>query len=621
MVSVSGLRGIVGTSLTPAVAARFAAAYGGWLLERGGEAAPHVVIGRDSRPSGPELQHAVAGALTGMGCRVTTLGVASTPGVGIMTVERGAQGGIVITASHNPDGWNGVKLLRAEGAAPPTEEARQIIARFEAMTGDPSPGGVFLSVAARPRRRVYHPLQMTPISPPKHELPRPPTPVADVISPERSPLEVIAAWPADAPLAALTSGSSPASHARWTIVASPTDRRLGYPDAINSISPALDTPAADAPDLPFTGGWIGWVSYEAGYTIEPTALRVDRLAGDSSWPDACMLRCPGAYVHDAQEGRWWGVGELGTLPAPDRMDRATPAQDDGYQIGEFISSAGREGYIRDAARVIGLIHAGDAFQVNLAHHLTAGFRGDARRMFTDLTRAVSPWFGAYIERPDGLGAICSLSPELFLHADFADRSVVTRPIKGTRPASGDANALQRSEKDSAELAMIVDLMRNDLGRVCEYGSIRVTEPRVIELHADSGGQGVLHGVATVEGVMREGVRLRELLDATSPPGSVTGAPKVRAMQIINELEPLPRGPYCGAIGFVSDSGHAAFSVGIRTASIAGRRLRDERPGQYEGRISFPVGAGLVADSDPEAEWVETLDKAAAFLKRVRRPIP
>ena len=437
-----------------------------------------------------------------------------------------------------------------------------------------------------------------------------------------SPERVIAAWPASAPLAALTSGAGSERHARWTILAAPTEGASGYPQAVESAATSIGRGQPPGP-LPFTGGWIGWIAYEAGAGIEPTTRHAGRSARPHDWPDACFLRCPGAYVHDALLNQWWTAGDAGSLPTPDWRQPVDPGP--GCEVGALTSLTGRDRYTRDAANVIGLIHAGDAFQVNLAHHLTAHFRGNARSCYLELSRAMSPWFGAYLERPDGLGAICSFSPELFLRADLADRSVTTRPIKGTRPATSADAELLGSEKDAAELAMIVDLMRNDLGRVCEFGSVRVTDPQSAERHAHGAAgdrsTGVLHGVATVEGVLREGVGLRGLLDATFPPGSVTGAPKIRAMQIIDEFEPLPRGPYCGAIGFVSDSGLVELSVAIRTASILGRRTDPSRLGVFEGGISFPVGAGLVADSDPESEWRETLDKAAAFVGAMNPTLP
>ena len=429
-----------------------------------------------------------------------------------------------------------------------------------------------------------------------------------------SAASVIAAWPRSTPLAALTSGASNSRHSRWTILSAPTGSASGYPLAVDSV---LDGPVigASPSGLPFTGGWIGWVSYEAGALIEPAAKDPRTSIKDEAWPNACFLRCPGAFVHDATTGLWSAVGDIDSLP---ELDWAQAERGGRYSIGQLSSRTGKAKYLSDAASVIGLIHAGDAFQVNLAHHLEASFTGDARACFLKLVRASSPWFGAYIERPDGLGAICSLSPELFLEADFHSRSVTTRPIKGTRPGSSSASELQASEKDGAELAMIVDLMRNDLGRVCEYGSVRVTDPQAIERHAnaDTGdaSNSVIHGVATVVGQLREEVGLSALLEATFPPGSITGAPKIRAMQIINQFEPLPRGPYCGAIGFISDSGIVELNVAIRTASIVGAKADRSDLGTFDGKITFPVGAGLVADSDPEAEWRETLDKAAAFIR-------
>jgi anthranilate/para-aminobenzoate synthase component I len=179
-------------------------------------------------------------------------------------------------------------------------------------------------------------------------------------------------------------------------------------------------------------------------------------------------------------------------------------------------------------------------------------------------------------------------------------------MKGTRPISGDPAELRASEKDRAELNMIVDLMRNDLGRVCEFGSLRVDAPREVESHGalqSTSTPGILQGVATVSGTVRADQQLPGLLRAAFPPGSITGAPKVRAMQIISELEPLPRGPYCGCIGFLSDSGRAQFSVAIRTAV-----LTKAAPSEL-WNVRYGIGAGIVADSDPGSEWRETLIKA------------
>ncbi len=166
------------------------------------------------------------------------------------------------------------------------------------------------------------------------------------------------------------------------------------------------------------------------------------------------------------------------------------------------------------------------------------------------------------------------------------------------------DALLHSGKDQAELNMIVDLERNDLGRICQIGSVRVIEPRTIEQHPT-----VYHGAATIEGLLREDIGLVDLLRATFPGGSVTGAPKICAMEIIEEIEPARRGPYCGAIGYVSIDGHIEFNVAIRTIIFEG------------GRVHVPVGGGIVADSDPSAEYEETLVKARAMFAALGMKTP
>jgi para-aminobenzoate synthetase component 1 len=194
-------------------------------------------------------------------------------------------------------------------------------------------------------------------------------------------------------------------------------------------------------------------------------------------------------------------------------------------------------------------------------------------------------------------AVLSLSPELLLRYDASTRTLTTEPMKGTRVGtSGGLAELRDAEKDKAELAMIVDLMRNDLGRVSDIGSVRVDEPRTLEHHGPTAG-GVWQASARVSGRLRDGLTLNDALRAVLPAGSITGAPKVRAMQVIHEMEPTPRGPYCGAIGRIDEHGNAELAVGIRTAVIVGSEIR------------YSVGAGIVAQSDPELEWAETLAKA------------
>lgn len=223
-------------------------------------------------------------------------------------------------------------------------------------------------------------------------------------------------------------------------------------------------------------------------------------------------------------------------------------------------------------------------------------------------RAESPAaFGAYLgpDLFDRQHALCCISPESFLRVRGGE--VTTRPIKGTRPRGVEnaARDLASSEKERAELNMIVDVERNDLGRVCEYGSVRVDTPGEIETLPT-----LLHRTASVSGRLRRGTTFGELMEATFPGGSITGAPKLRAIEIINELETFERGPYCGAIGWLGRDGNLDLNVAIRTA------LCDP-----EQRLAhYFAGAGIVADSNPEREFEETLLKAAPFLKAVNADI-
>ena len=213
------------------------------------------------------------------------------------------------------------------------------------------------------------------------------------------------------------------------------------------------------------------------------------------------------------------------------------------QDSQLTSSVNPDEYLTMVSNTIDYIAAGDIFQANITQRLCGTFDGSTRALGRSALALSQAWYGAYLELPAGR-CLVSLSPELFLDADFNSRAVITRPIKGTRPTTVDARDLLESPKDAAELHMIVDLMRNDLGRVCEYGSVRVPQSRAIETHPT-----VHHGVAEITGSLCADVSLGRLLEATFPGGSVTGAPKIRAMQIIDELEPVSRGPYCGAIGF------------------------------------------------------------------------
>ncbi|MEX0887058.1 MAG: anthranilate synthase component I family protein [Phycisphaeraceae bacterium] len=374
----------------------------------------------------------------------------------------------------------------------------------------------------------------------------------------------------------------------------------------------LEQGGADAPL------WLGYFGYDIARFIEPVATSASRARADRDWPIVQLERCPGWLVYDGLEQRWWACGawaDGGGYPALDRLS----ARLGDFEAGEPTSVMTRGAYEAMVGKAKGYIAAGDVFQVNLGQRMTADFAGDRRRLYEALATASPAWYGAYLElTPGGLDApgrvVCSTSPELFLDVDAAGR-VVTRPMKGTSPASADPAALERSEKDAAELHMIVDLLRNDLGRVCRYGSVRVEQPRTIESHPT-----VHQGVATVTGELHASKSVVDLLRATLPGGSITGAPKVRAMQIIDELEPVRRGLWCGAIGWLRGGGGVGPGPGAGGAclNIAIRTLLVETDATGHGRVDFSVGGGIVADSQPAAEYQESLDKAQAMLQALRR---
>jgi para-aminobenzoate synthetase component 1 len=299
-------------------------------------------------------------------------------------------------------------------------------------------------------------------------------------------------------------------------------------------------------------------------------------------------------------------GSSPALPEPCRLPLAaleirpadTSSRPPGsYSIGEWERSWTDEGYVRAIESVQDSIAQGDVYQVNIVQHLSAPFRGDPAA----LGRALAP-LRPLCPRPllgDGW-AIVSASPELFLAR--RGRRVWTMPVKGTRPRGEDG--LADSEKDAAEHVMIVDLERNDLSRVCEPASVRWPE-----LMAVRGMAGVEHMVSTVEGRLREDVGLAELLEATFPGGSVTGAPKISAIDHIAVLEPVGRGASMGALGLVRPNGDLDLALTIRTFAVG------------EGRIHLWVGGGIVWDSEPQAEIEESWVKARPLLAAVGAPLP
>jgi para-aminobenzoate synthetase component 1 len=292
------------------------------------------------------------------------------------------------------------------------------------------------------------------------------------------------------------------------------------------------------------------------------------------------------------------------MPAPSASAEAPSYPVLGVEGAEPIglrSTFTHRGYLDAVTRVRDYIVAGDIFQANLSQRFQAPLTEPAFDLYARLRRGNPAAFAAYLDFGDV--RVMSASPERFLRLDANGRHVETRPIKGTRPRGlgpmHDAalgRALSESDKDRAENVMIVDLLRNDLSRVCRPGTVRVPELFALEQHPT-----VHHLVSTVVGELDPAADAIDLLRAAFPGGSITGAPKVRAMEIIAELEPSQRGVYCGSIGYLSTTGAMDTNIVIRTYLA------------LRGRVYFQAGGGIVADSDPELEYRETLDKARALI--------
>lgn len=393
---------------------------------------------------------------------------------------------------------------------------------------------------------------------------------------------------------------------------------------------------------PFQGGAAGYLAYDWGLTLERLpAPRFDDLAMDDvvigvydwviAWDhDAkrAWLISTGLPEKDAAPRarraadrltavRSWLEGRVDGRPEGRPLGESGSPVDAGLQAGRLVpsfpveagwwdasldlrSSFTHANYLAAVQRVIDYIYAGDIFQANFSQRFEAPLLGDPWALYQRLrTRNAAP-FAAYLDFPDAL--VLSASPERFLRVS-ATGHVETRPIKGTRPRGvgpeHDAalgRALTESVKDRAENLMIVDLLRNDLSRVCRPGTVRVPELFALERYAT-----VHHLVSTVVGDLTEGTDALDLLRAAFPGGSITGAPKLRAMEIIAELEPSQRGVYCGSIGYWSVTGDLDTSIAIRTATAR------------NGRVYFSAGGGIVADSVPEQEYRETLDKARGLI--------
>jgi para-aminobenzoate synthetase component 1 len=400
------------------------------------------------------------------------------------------------------------------------------------------------------------------------------------------------------------------------------------------LSATRSAPGPDPSGSPFTGGMVGYWAYDFGRRLE----RWPSLAQDDlGLPDVVLGGYDVVGAFDHETGRAWlfssgmpeppgnragragarlnrfaallaathaATTQAATIPAPPRR---TPAE-------QPRSTFTPDGYRAAVERVKDLIRAGDIFQANLSQRWTlpvtpADPTARALRL-SEALAALSPApHAAFFGAPDH--AIASASPERFL--ELRGRRVETRPIKGTRPRAADPAAdarlgaeLLASAKDRAENVMIVDVLRNDLGRVCETGSVAVAGLCELEAFPQ-----VFHLTSTVTGTLAEGRDAFDLLHACFPGGSITGAPKIRAMEVLESLEPVRRHLYTGSIGYIDWSGDADWSIAIRTAIVT------------ERAIHFSAGGGITADSDADAEYRETLDKAEGMrlaLERVEGPV-
>lgn len=372
--------------------------------------------------------------------------------------------------------------------------------------------------------------------------------------------------------------------------------------------------------IPLQGGAMGYISYDVGRYLEELP---DATVDDLGLPELYFALYDVVLVVDHREKRSCVVScgfpemepEARTARARSRLElvRAELAE---YWIGgaprcrdlpsphgTIVSAFHPDEYRAAVAQSLEYIFAGDIFQVNISQRLETVLAVNPYELYCRLRRLNPADFAAYLSFDEV--KVLSSSPERYLK--LTGDHVETRPIKGTRPRGstpGRDQALRRellaSEKDRAELSMIVDLERNDLGRVCRFGTVRVTEPLVLEEFAT-----VHHLVSTVEGKLAPGNDRFDLIGATFPGGSITGAPKIRAMEIIEELEPTRRSIYTGSIGYLSFSGDMDLNIVIRTMLVQG------------DKVYFQVGGGIVADSTPEAEFQETLDKAKALIESVR----
>ncbi len=373
------------------------------------------------------------------------------------------------------------------------------------------------------------------------------------------------------------------------------------------------------PDFPFSGGAVGYFSYDLKDQIEPTLQGSKKLSDSLNLPLANLgvYDTVYAYDHTKKQGFLISGGlkeeresyneikrrlDSGAQSAPaTRLPTSTPH----YGLLDYLkSNMTREEYLGRVEKALDYIAAGDIYQVNISQRLKFNWTGDALDLFTTLNEESPAPFSSLLEY--NTFSVISNSPERLLRV--SGDNVMTEPIKGTKARGGNpredaefAGALLSDPKERAEHLMIVDLERNDLGRICKPGTVKVDEFQKIETFST-----LHHIVSTVSGALRPEINSLTALKTCFPGGSITGAPKIRAMEIINQLEPTERGVYTGSIGYIDFSGDLDVTVAIRTAVHTGNT------------VYLNVGGAVVADSNPAAEFLETMLKAEDFFRALEK---
>ncbi|HOL21556.1 MAG TPA: aminodeoxychorismate synthase component I [bacterium] len=354
----------------------------------------------------------------------------------------------------------------------------------------------------------------------------------------------------------------------------------------------------------FSPGAFGYFSYDLGWQIEKLP---DIAVDDINIPDICLGFYDTVLMIDHRERCLYLISagiDRAAFNEKRRLIRkiATsliPSENSPVHIDKISFNISYKKYIKAIEKIKDYIARGDVYQINFAQRLEAEGIFPADTIYRKIRKVNPTSFSGYFNAGDF--CLLSNSPELFIKKE--GETVITKPMKGTRPRGKNRKEdeeyrreLLHSEKDKAELLMIVDMERNDLGKVCEYGSVRVKKLRQIERYRT-----VLQATSLIEGKMRDGLGFVDLLKAVFPGGSITGAPKVRAMEIIEELEPHKRTFYTGSMGYVGFNGNVELNITIRTILLK------------ENKLYYPVGGGIVWDSIPEAEYEETLTKAKALF--------